>query len=57
VWVFIRNRPEYVGLQPYGGTPAPVPGAAAEQSLTFWAALRQALQRPHTWNFIYLGFA
>jgi sugar phosphate permease len=57
IWAFVRNRPEDVGLHPYGITPpgraaTPGPGRAAE-GIPF----RQALVSPQTWALIYLGFA
>jgi len=57
VLAFVRNRPEDVGLQPYG-TRAPrrtTPSASSRppEGIPF----RQALSQPQTWILIYLGFA
>ena len=58
VWVFIRNRPEDMGLQPLGevapGTPAPATTGSAPPA---GVSLRQALSTVRMWKLIYLGFA
>jgi sugar phosphate permease len=57
VLAFVRNRPEDIGLQPYGArapqrVAGPGPSRPAEG-----ISLRQALSQPQTWALIYLGFA
>jgi len=57
IWPFVRNRPEDIGVQPYGisspkraettRTPRPADGIP----------FRQALAQPQTWVLVYLGFA
>jgi sugar phosphate permease len=56
ILIFIRNRPEDVGLQPYGAddatpTPGPTNTASAGMRLT------QAVRTIQMWKLIYLGFA
>jgi sugar phosphate permease len=57
IWAFVRNRPEDIGLHPYG---AMSPKRAAPTGLSRPAdgiPFRQALAQPQTWILIYLGFA
>lgn len=55
IWVFIRNRPEDIGLQPAGETDAgPAPRADASPP---GIPLHQAIRQPRTWKLLYLGFA
>jgi MFS family permease len=57
VWALIRDRPEDMGLRPYG-TPAvaggtPPVGAGATPGVS----RREALRSSRTWYLLYLGFA
>lgn len=57
IWAFVRNRPEDIGLHPYGTT-SPRGATTAEPSRsTEGIPFRQALAHPQTWVLIYLGFA
>jgi sugar phosphate permease len=56
IFIFIRNRPEDVGMQPYGAddfTPAPGPTNTALAG----TPLSQAVRTMQMWKLIYLGFA
>jgi sugar phosphate permease len=56
ILIFIRNRPEDVGMQPYGAddaTPTPGPTTTASAGIP----LSQAVRTMQMWKLIYLGFA
>jgi hypothetical protein len=56
IWIFIRNRPEDMGMQPYGAdgaTPMPEPTTASSAGIP----LSQAVRTMQMWKLIYLGFA
>jgi sugar phosphate permease len=57
VWAFVRNRPEDIGLHPYGmRSPRQAPTAGPSR-VADGIPFRQALAHPQTWVLIYLGFA
>jgi len=57
IWIFIRNRPEDMGLSPLGeGSQGGVPSPSASPALA-GLSLRQALGSGQTWKLVYLGFA
>jgi sugar phosphate permease len=56
ILICIRNRPEDVGMQPYGAddaTPTPGPTTTASAGIP----LSQAVRTMQMWKLIYLGFA
>ncbi len=56
IFVFIRNRPEDVGMQAYGAnetTPMPGPAPAVAAGIP----ISQAVRSPQMWKLVYLGFA
>ena len=56
IFVFIRNRPEDVGMQPYGAddsTPTPGPTSTAPAGIP----ISQAVRTAQMWKLVYLGFA
>ena len=57
VLAFVRNRPEDIGLQPYGAKAPSRMGTPVSGRLTEGIPFRQALAHPQTWILIYLGFA
>jgi sugar phosphate permease len=56
-WTVIRNRPEDMGLRPYGEVLPGEPVATGAVGATAGMTLRQALRALVTWKLIYLGFA
>jgi sugar phosphate permease len=56
ILVFIRNRPEDVGLQPLGDTSASTPATTGSRAPS-GMPLRQAVRTSGTWKLVYLGFA
>ena len=57
VLAFVRNRPEDIGLQPYGAKSPSRTATPAPHHPTEGIPFRQALSQPQTWVLIYLGFA
>jgi sugar phosphate permease len=57
VWTVIRNRPEDMGVRPYGEGLPGEPVATGADGATADVTLRQALRAFGTWKLIYLGFA
>ncbi|MBI3329492.1 MAG: MFS transporter [Nitrospinae bacterium] len=57
IWAFVRNRPEDVGLHPYGATSPRGAATTGPSRPTEGIPFRQALANPQTWVLIYLGFA
>jgi sugar phosphate permease len=57
ILAFVRNRPEDVGLHPYGTTSPERTAAKGSGRPTDGIPFRQALTQPQTWILIYLGFA
>jgi len=56
IFIFIRNRPEDMGMQPYGADDAiPTPGPTHTASAGM--RLSQAVRTMQMWKLIYLGFA
>jgi sugar phosphate permease len=57
IWAVVRNRPEDVGLRPYGAMPPGRATTTGPRRPTEGIPFREALARPQTWILIYLGFA
>ena len=57
IWAFVRNRPEDVGLQPYGASSPKRAETTRAARAADGIPFRQALAQPQTWVLVYLGFA
>jgi sugar phosphate permease len=57
IWAFVRNRPEDVGMQPYGTTSSRRTATTGSSRPADGIPFRQALAHPQTWTLVYLGFA
>ena len=57
IWAFVRNRPEDIGLHPYGTTSSKRAVRTGPSRPADGIPFRQALAQPQTWILIYLGFA
>jgi sugar phosphate permease len=57
IWAFVRNRPEDVGMQPYGTTSPRRTATTGSSRPADGIPFRQALAHPQTWILVYLGFA
>jgi sugar phosphate permease len=57
IWAFVRNRPEDVGMQPYGTTSSRRTATTGSSRPADGIPFRQALAHPQTWILVYLGFA
>lgn len=57
IWAFVRNRPEDIGLHPYGSMSPRQAATPGRSPSTDGIPFRQALANPQTWVLIYLGFA
>jgi sugar phosphate permease len=57
IWAFVRNRPEDVGMRPYGTTSPRRTATTGSGRPADGIPFRQALAHPQTWILVYLGFA
>ena len=57
IWAVVRNRPEDVGLHPYGSTSPRQTATTGPSRAAEGIPFREALAHPQTWVLIYLGFA
>ena len=57
IWAFVRNRPEDMGLRPYGEEDAGAPATTTAGPPNLGIPLREALRTLQTWQIVYLGFA
>ena len=56
VWAVVRNRPEDMGLRPYGSEPSNGQTDLPTSQTPEGIALSTALRQPQTWKLVYLGF-
>jgi sugar phosphate permease len=57
IWAFVRNRPEEMGLRPYGDAVGGAPATTTTGTPMLGIPLREALRTFQTWQIVYLGFA
>ena len=57
IWAFVRNRPEDVGMRPYGTTSPRRTATMGSSRPADGIPFRQALAHPQAWILVYLGFA